>query len=60
MLGHKSDCRRRPAAIRWGARRLCCIYQVKQVGTGRGTGMQFGYFTLSDNHYLDNRRGAIS
>jgi hypothetical protein len=20
--------------------------------------MQFGYFTLSDNHYLDNRRGA--
>ncbi len=20
--------------------------------------MQFGYFTLSDNHYVDNRRGA--
>ena len=20
--------------------------------------MQFGYFTLSDNHYADNRRGA--
>jgi len=20
--------------------------------------MQFGYFTLSDNHYIDNRRSA--
>ena len=23
-----------------------------------GTRMKFGYFTLSDNHYVDNRRGA--
>src|SRR5229473_5289725 len=33
-------------------------YQAEQAEAGWGTRMQFGYFTLSDNHYVDNQRSA--
>src|SRR5712671_6718446 len=33
------------------------IHRGLHLGRGRQA-MQFGYFTLSDNHYVDNRRGA--
>ena len=41
---------------------LCCRFAANNSENSQlprgGTEMQFGYFTLSDNHYRDNRRGA--
>src|SRR5215208_3392311 len=42
-----------PAQHPTAARRRCCSPGLRKRGQ-----MKFGYFTLSDNHYADNRRSA--